>query len=138
MKEQTKRNTLYWVFKILSVVISCALPIWAICEKFPLWKEEHGAGRSVGAGFILMLIVVIIIFRKTVFDYIMEKAKLRHAPPMVVWLILLVISYILVYIADFMRDLTVVFWMGLIGCAIGTVFTYIAESRYGKKDNTDA
>lgn len=136
--ENNKDQKLYWIFKALSVVVSCLLPIWAICEKFPLWKHEYGVGRSIGAGFILIMIVVLIIFRKTVFEYVMEKAKLKHAPPLVVWLVLLVVAYILLYIADFIRDLTVVFWMGLLGCAIGTVLTYIAESRYGKKDESDA
>ena len=138
MQKTNKDKALYWVFKTLSIVISCALPIWTICEKFPLWKQEYGVGRSLGAGVILIMIVVLFIVGKTVFEYIVEKAKLRHAPPLVVWLILLVVAYILLYISDFIRDLTVVFWMGLLGCAIGTVLTYIAESRYGKKEVTDA
>ena len=138
MKDTKKTKILYWVFKALGVIVSCTLPIWAICERFPLWRGVHGAGRSIGAGLILIMIVVLIIFRKTVFSFVSEKLNLKHAPPIVVWLILLVVSYIMAYIADFMRDLTVVLWMGLLGCAVGTAFTYIAESRYRKKDETDA
>ena len=132
MKEK-KHKILYWVFKVLSVLISCALPIWAIYERFPMWTETYGTGRSIGTGAILVIIVVLIIFRKSVFDYIVEKLKLTHAPPLAVWLALLVVSYILVYIAEFMRDLNTVLWMGLIGCAIGTVLTYIAEHCFRKK-----
>ena len=136
MKE--KRNKiLYWVFKVLSVLISCALPIWAIYERFPMWTEAYGTGRSIGTGAILVIIVVLIIFRKSVFDYIVEKLKLKHAPPLAVWLALLVVSYILVYIAEFMRDLNTVLWMGFIGCAIGTVITYIAEHCFRKKVEKD-
>ena len=132
MTEQ-KRKTLYWLFKVLSVIVSCALPIWAICEKFPLWAEDHGTGHSVGVGIILIAIVLIIIFRKTVFDFVKDHFDLKHAPPLAVWLVMLVISYILVYLGEVMRDMTTVFWMGFIGCCIGGVLTFISE-RFKAKE----
>jgi succinate-acetate transporter protein len=82
---------------------------------------------------ILSLIVMVIIFRKSVFAFLRDKLNLKHAPPLVVWLVLLILSYILLYINNFIKDLTVVFSMGLLGCAIGTVLTYIAENKYGEK-----
>lgn len=131
---EKKRNTLYWGFKVASILISCLLPIYAICEHFPLWIVKEGAPRAIGSGFIISLIVIAIVFRKTVFDFIKKKANLENAPPLLVWLVLIIVTYILVYIANFLSDLTIVLWMGLIGCAIGNVFTYIAESRFGKKE----
>lgn len=128
---EKKRKTLYWVFKILGIIVSCALPLWAVCEKFPFWEKVYGTGRSVGAGAIIALIVLTVVFRKTVFDFLQEKLKLKHAPPIVVWLVLLVISYIMIYIGNFMQDLTTVLWMGLIGCAVGTFFTYLSEKHGG-------
>lgn len=127
----------YWILKVLSVLISCGLPIYAVWEHFPLWSVSYGASRSVGAGFVIILIVVAIIFRKSVFNYMKNKMKLQNAPPLAIWLIMLAISYLLLYINQFIRDLTTVFWMGLVGCAIGTVLTYIAENWYGKKEDTD-
>jgi hypothetical protein len=124
---ERKRKILYWAFKITGVLISCAFPIWAICEKFPLWAESHGAERSVGVGIILIAIVLLIIFRKTVFGFIRDRLALKHAPPIVVWIVMLILSYILVYLGEVMRDMTTVFWMGLIGCAIGTFLTYLSE-----------
>lgn len=132
-----KRKTFYWLLKLSGIFVSCALPIWAICEKFPIWTTTHGTAHSVGAGGILTLIVLLVVFRKTVFNFLSDKLKLKHAPPLVIWLILLITSYILVYISNFMRDLTTVFWMGLIGCAIGTVLTFISENRFGKKEEKD-
>ena len=124
---ERKRKTLYWLFKVASVVISCALPIWAICERFPLWAEDYGTDHTIGVGIILIAIVLLIVFRKTVFDFIKEHFDLKHAPPLTVWLVLLVISYILIYIGDFMRDMTTVLWMGFVGCVIGTFLTYVSE-----------
>ena len=56
---------------------------------------------------------------------------------MVVWLVMLIVSYVLMYINQFIQDLTTVFWMGLIGCAIGTLITFIAENKFGKKEETN-
>lgn len=134
---EKKRKIKYWACKILSVLVSCSLPMYAICEHFPLWTETHGPARSIGAGGIIGLIVVLIIFRKAVFGYIKEKMKLESAPPLMVWLVLIAISYVLLYINQFIRDLTVVFWMGLVGCAIGTGLTYIAEHKYAEKKEKD-
>lgn len=130
---KSKNLKLFWLFKIAGILVSCALPIWAICEKFPLWTESHGTERTVGVGVILIAIVLIIVFRKTVFDFIRDHFNLKHAPPIMVWLVMLVIAYILIYIGEFMRDMTTVFWMGFIGCGIGTFLTYISE-RFNPKE----
>jgi hypothetical protein len=136
MKER-KRNSLYWLFKILGIVISCALPIWAICEKFPLWTEIHGEGRTVGVGLIFALVVILIVIRRTVLNFIRDRFNLRHAPPLLVWLVFLVLAYVTIYIGNLMRDITTILWMGLVGCGIGTVSTYIAENRYGKEKKNE-
>lgn len=130
---EKKRKALYWTFKILSVIISCALPIFAVCEHFPVWTTSYGTVKSIGAGTIISLVVVVIVFRKAVISFVKEKLKIEHAPPVVIWLVLLIISYVLMYIHKFLGDLNAVFWMGLVGCAIGTVLTYIAEHKFAKK-----
>lgn len=137
MKSARRRKAVYIILKILGVAISCFFPIWAICDKFPLWRQAHGDERSFGVGLILVLFVVVVIFRKSVLKYIEERLNLRHAPPIVIWFILLIISYVLIYIGNFLRDLTTVLWMGALGCAIGTVITYIGENFFGNKEDKD-
>ena len=137
MTSERRNKLLYWVFKIGGIVISCFFPIWAVCEKFPIWSESYDTGRSVGVGAILILTVLIIIFRKSVFKFITDRFNLKHAPPLFVWLVLLIISYVLIYIGNFLKDLTTVLWMGMLGCAIGTFPTYIAENHFGKKEKND-
>jgi ABC-type phosphate/phosphonate transport system permease subunit len=87
-------------------------------------------------GIILIAIVLLIIFRRTVFDFIKEHFDIKHAPPLAIWLVMLVVSYILVYIGEVMRDMTTVFWMGFIGCVIGTFLTYISE-KFKKEVNSN-
>lgn len=128
---EKKSKKLYWSLKIASVLISCALPIWAICERFPIWTEAHGSSHSIGVGSILIAIVVLIIFRKSVFDFIKERIDIKHAPPVVVWLVMLVVSYVFIYLGDVMQDMTSVLWMGFIGCVIGTFLTYLSNKFKG-------
>ena len=129
---EKQRKAKYRIFKISSLIVSGGLPIYAICEHFPLWKESNGVVRSVGAGGIICLIVIAIIFRKSVFEFLKDKMKLKYAPPMAIWLALIIVSYILIYINRFLHDLNTVFWMGLAGSAMGTGLTYIAENWYGE------
>jgi hypothetical protein len=137
MTTKKRNKILYWVFKVLAIFVSCIFPIWAVLEKFPVWETSYGAERSVGAGAIIILTVLVVVFRKTVFEFITEKFNIKHAPPMVVWLVLLIISYVLIYLGEFLRDLTTVLWMGLLGCAIGTAFTFVAENYFKEKESND-
>lgn len=132
---ERKRKALFWLFKITGILVSCALPIWAICERFPIWTAEHGTKRTLSLGVILILFVTLVIFRRTVFNFIKNRLNLHYAPPLTIWLVLIVISNILMYIGEVMQDMNDVFWMGLIGCAVGTLFTYISE-RFRKKEVT--
>jgi hypothetical protein len=134
---EKKRKILYWFFKLAGIIISCALPVWAICEKFPVWTEKHGTTHSVGVGFILIIIVLIIIFRRTVFSFIKDKFNLQYAPPIVVWIVMLIVAYIFVYLGEVMRDMTTVLWMGFVGCAIGTFLTFISERFRAKEVNNN-
>ena len=136
----TKRKVVYWVLKVASVIISCVFPLIAICDKFPIWTENYGAGRSIGTGGILIAIVLLVIFRKTVFDYLKDKLKLKHAPPIVVWIVMLIIAYVLLGVSRFITDIILVFWMGLLGCGLGTILTMVAEICFEGKvtDNEES
>lgn len=137
MTPMSQRSKLYWAFKIGGVFVSCLLPVWTICEKFPVWKAEHGVDHSVGVCSILILSVLIIVFRKAVFQFLADRLKINHAPPITIWIVLLIVCYVMLFIANFLRDLTTILWMGCIGCAVGTFLTFIAENRFGKKEHND-
>lgn len=131
-----KRKILYWLLKVSSVIVSCAFPIWTIYERFPIWETVHGTTYSAGVGSILILFVVLFVFRRTVFNFLRDRLNLRHAPPLLGWLIMIALAYTFMFVSKFLQDITAVCWMGLIGCAIGTVMTFIAENYLReKKDN---
>jgi hypothetical protein len=129
------RKLLCWLLKKSSIFISCMFPVWAICERYPIWTTKHGVSHSIGVGGILILIVVTIIFKRTIFDFLRDRLNLKHAPPLLVWLVLIVISYVLMYVSKFLYDMTSIFWMGFIGCSIGTLLTFIAENCIRKDNN---
>lgn len=130
-----KRKFVYWSLKFLSILISCAFPMWAIYERYPLWVTEYGSSSSIGAGGILIIVVLLIICRRPIFNFMRDHLKLKYAPPLLVWLVLIIISYTLLYISKFLYDITNVFWMGFIGCGIGTLLTFIAENCVRKEKN---
>ena len=127
-----KSKLLYWIFKLGGVLISCVFPLWAISTKFPMW----GTKSAIGVGGILAVLVVFFIFRRSIFSFFRKKLNLVHAPPLVGWLVLLGASYGFLYLSTFVEDIITVFWMGFIGCFIGTGLTFIAENiiRKGKDD----
>lgn len=135
-----KDKVIYWVLKVASIVISCLFPVIAICDKFPIWTEKYGTGRSIGTGGLLIAIVLLVIFRKTVFDYLKDRLKLKHAPPIVVWIVMLIIAYVLLGVSRFITDIILVFWMGLLGCGLGTILTMVAEICFEGKvtDNEES
>lgn len=135
MKKPTKSNVLYWLLKGGGIGISALLPLWVVIEKFPLWVETHGVGRSIGTGGILGILIVLIIFRDTVMGYIKEKFKIGHAPKLTWWIVGLVIIYSLLYIVKFLADLAMVMWMGLFGSVIGTMLTFAGEIFFGEEES---
>ena len=84
-----------------------------------------------------MFFVVIITFRKQVFAFFREKLRLKHAPPVFVSFVFMVIGYILEYVSKFLTDITSVFEAWFIGCLIGAALTFVAENflRVGGLDN---
>ena len=132
-----KRKFVYWLFKVISIVVSCALPVWAIYERYPMWVTEYGTHRSIGAGGIMVLAVALVILRKPLFKFVRDRLKLKYAPPVLIWVVMILIGYALLYINRFLLDVVDVCWMGFIGCAIGALLTFIAENciRKVKEDN---
>lgn len=134
MKKLTKSKIFYGLFKWGGVGISAALPLWVVLEKFPLWVETNGVGRSLGTGGIIGGIIALVIFKDAVIGYLKEKFKVGHAPKITGWFVALIITYVILYIGKFLYDLSLVLWMGLLGSVIGTLLTFAGETIFGEED----
>lgn len=134
---RVKNNFWYWLFKVLSVLVSLAFPGWAIYERFPIWISTHGTTHSIGAGGILMIVIVLFIWRRPVFSFLKDRLKMKYAPPLFGWGVLLAVYYILKFVSRFMSDIEVILWMGFFGGAIGAFLTFVAENflRVEKNEN---
>ncbi len=128
MKQKNKRRLKLLSFKGAGIVTSVALPVWAIIERFPILKAESGTGRMLGIGGLMTAVVLLITFKRTVFDYIKEKTGIRHAPPFAVWSALLIASFAVGVLADAMAELRAVFVAGAVGSGIGTVLSIIGDN----------
>ena len=129
-----KSKAIYYLLKMASVIVACALPLWGIFEKYPLWVDTHGSARSMGVGGLLGIIVLLVIFRRTVFGWLKEKWKLKYAPPITGWIAMIIVSYTLMFVGKFLYDITTICWMGLIGSAIGGALTFIGENFFGGEE----
>ena len=126
----------YWAWRLLGIFLSGYLPISAVVDHFPIWLEHKGTGRTIWVGAILILIILAVIFRKTVINYVRERLKTHSYPPVMGWVVLLCVTYVLRFINDFIIDMTSVFWMGLIGGLLGSLCMWLAD-RIKKKGGTN-
>lgn len=122
-----KDKFFYWFWRLSGIITACLCPIYAVIEHFPIWLERNGTGRTLGVGAILILIILAVVFRKTVINYFREKFKTHTFPPVMGWIVLLCIAYVLQFINAFIIDMTAVFWAGLVGGLIGSFFMWLAD-----------
>ena len=133
LTENKRKNVVYWTLKVLSIFISCALPAWGVIEQFPIWKETASTGRSIGAGLILIAVIVLIVFNKAVFGFLRDRLRLNYAPPLLIWLVLIVVTWGLIWLSSLMEDMMNIYILGFVGCLIGNILTFIGE-RLIRKD----
>lgn len=133
MKKPTPK-TLYWLCKVLSFIVSVGLPVWVVINKFPLWVATHGVTRSVGAGGIIIAIIVAVALRDQVFGYMKQRFKIGHAPKITGWVVGLIIVYSLMFIVKFLYDISQVLWMGFIGSIVGTLLTLSGEIFFNENE----
>ena len=138
MKNRSKKKIKYLCVKGTGIVVSAAIPVIAILKKLPLWRAEAGVTGTVGIGAVMAGIVVLITFKKTVFNYLKEKTGMNHTPPLLLWVGLRIGSLVLNSVADILSDMRAVFVAGVAGCAIGTVLNLIAENFLAGADSAVA
>lgn len=127
-----KLKVKYWIFTILSFVLSAVPPVVAVLQKFPIWAEKINPTYTIGIGAVLAVIVILICFRKTLIPVIKEKIGIKSIPPVFIWVAGLATVIVFEKINTFMTDIKVVVFAGLVGSALGWICSFVS-SFYDKK-----
>lgn len=137
MTEKAKKTLTRTLLKAGGIAASIGLPAWAILEKFPVWKAEQGTGKTIGIGAVMVLFVLLVTFRKTVWTFVQEKTGLKSAPPLMMWAVLFCVFLGLQSLIGILADLITICLAGIVGCAIGTGTTVVANILDGIQENAE-
>lgn len=127
-----KTSLKYWTCILLSFGFAAGIPLVAVFKKFPLWREVASPALTIGAGGVIAIIVVALCFGKILFPAIKKKLGITSTPAVFFWLFGLIAVEILSRINTFMTDIKGVILAGLVGSAIGWVFS-LASVHYDRK-----
>ena len=134
----------YWILQIAAFLIAVIPPVWAVCEKLPIWKARYGTAQTFGFGLVILLVVLLVVFRKTLLllvkgwidvlvDRIKEKTGIVHIPPMLslvlTWASALLVVIALIPVVSglyvILVDLKGIFMAGLVGAGLGWLLSLI-------------
>lgn len=130
MKKRISRiKVIAFALRMLAVAAFIGFPVWAVAEKFPLWKTRGGDGAALGVGGVLLLIVLFVTFKKYVVAWAAEKLGTISAGVSLVllWFGAAIVCITLAKIAGIMEDLATVFLWSAVGAGIGVVLQFTAR-----------
>lgn len=135
----TKRKALVWLLRILAVAFTVGLPLAVIAYKFPLWRSQGGGGGAIGAGTIILVVIVLATFRKYIMAWAAEKLGALSAGVSLIllWSGLAIVCLILAAITTILEDLATVFIFAAIGAAVGVGLFGAAKRLSGKENGED-
>jgi hypothetical protein len=126
----------------LSVICFFAPVVWAIYDKFPLWRSQGGGGLAIGSGVVIVCVVVYMTFKKYITAIAAEKLGTISAGVALVclWFGLSIALYALASLATMLNDLSTVFLWAGIGATAGVSLQFWAKclKKRIKEDETDA
>lgn len=124
----------------LSVVCFFAPVVWAICDKFPLWRSQGGGGLSIGSGAVIVCVVVFMTFKKYITAFAAEKLGTISAGVALVflWFGLSIALYAVARLATMLNDLSTVFLWAGIGATAGVALQCWARSLKKRIKENDA
>lgn len=134
-----KRKALAWLLRVLAVASMVGIPFSVIAYKFPLWRSQ-GGGKAIGAGAIILLVILFATFRKYVTAWAAEKLGALSAGVSLIllWSGLAVVCLVLSSITTILEDLATVFIFTAIGAAVGVTLLTVAKRMSRKEGGTDA
>jgi hypothetical protein len=130
------------VLYTLSVICFFAPVVWAIWDKFPLWRSQGGGGLAIGSGVVIVCVVVYMTFKKYITAIAAEKLGTLSAGVALVllWFGLAIALYAVASLATMLNDLSTVFLWAGIGATAGVALQFWAKclKKRIKEDDADA
>lgn len=135
--EKAKRWTARCL-RLLAYVSFLAFPVWAVLDKFPLWVDKSGAAAAIGAGGVLIGIILAWTLRNALAAWLQKLLGGFAWSQSKFWCGGTVILLILNAVGGIVADLLVVWIAGCIGMAVGTALLLIAGrlARPAKPEET--
>lgn len=126
----------------LSVICFFAPVVWAIWDKFPLWRSQGGGGLAIGSGVVIVGVVLYMTFKRYITAFVAEKLGTLSAGIALVflWYGIAIALYAVASLATMLNDLSTVFLWAGIGATAGVALQFWARCLKNriKEDDTDA
>lgn len=126
----------------LSVICFFAPVVWAIWDKFPLWRSQGGGGLAIGSGVVIIGVVLYMTFKRYITAFVAEKLGTLSAGIALVflWYGIAIALYAVASLATMLNDLSTVFLWAGIGATAGVALQFWARCLKNriKEDDTNA
>lgn len=126
----------------LSVICFFAPVVWAIWDKFPLWRSQGGGGLAIGSGVVIIGVVLYMTFKRYITAFVAEKLGTLSAGIALVflWYGIAIAMYAVASLATMLNDLSTVFLWAGIGATAGVALQFWARCLKNriKEDDTNA
>lgn len=120
MTTETKRTLGVVGLRTLSVASSVGLPVAAVLQQFPFFKENVTA-RELSAGGIMVILILLFGLRRQLWPMIKEKLHINSAGALIGWGITFAVLLWLEQLATLLPALRSICLAGLVGTGIGQV-----------------
>lgn len=137
MTRETKRKLGIVGLRVLSLASCVGLPVAAVLQEFPIWKEPP-TGPELSAGGFMVILIVLLGFRKELWPVIKEKLHVDSVGALIFWGVCFAIILWLEGIAALLPSLRTICIAGLAGTGLGQIATtarkYVEKSEVKPND----
>lgn len=120
MTSKAKRTLGVAALKTVSVASSVGLPVAAVLQEFPFYKEPVTA-RELSVGGVMVLVILLFGLRRQLWPVIKEKLHINSAGALIGWGIMFAVLLWLEQVAALLPALRTICIAGLVGTGIGQV-----------------
>lgn len=128
MTKETKRKLGVFGLRTVGITSAVGMPAAAVLKAFPVWKVNTPVdGKVLGVGGIMILIIVLLSFRRQIWPIVKDKLHLNATGAIIGWGVLFAALLAAEKLVPLLPDLRTICIAGLTGTGIGQ----IADSAAG-------